>query len=92
MNAPSKPGIALQPNGAWKEIAEARVSKVNGVSLFAVVEDSEANGIRVQCVAQDWDAFANFQTSVLDDGAGHAEMVKIRPVDGFLGREDTYKL
>lgn len=92
MNIPSEAGSALQSITKWKEIAEASVGKVDGVSLFAVVEDKDANGIRVQCVAQDWDAFANFQASVLDSGTGHVEMVKIRPIDGFLGREDKHKL
>ncbi|CAE7032585.1 hypothetical protein P3342_006871 [Pyrenophora teres f. teres] len=87
MNSPSKSGSTLQSIGELKNIAETSISKDEGISLFAVVEDKDANSIRVQCVARNWDALANFQASVLDGSVGHVEMVNIRPIDGFLGRK-----
>ena len=92
MNVPSKPGSAPQPVEEWKDIAEISMSKAKGVSVFAVVEDKEGNSIRMQCVAQDWNAFADLQSSVLDGSLDRIETVKIRPIDGFLGREGGYKL
>ena len=92
MNAPLKPGSALQSVEEWKDIAEISMSKTKGVNVFSVVEDKEGNSIRMQCVAQDWNAFADLQSSVLDGSAGPIERVKIRPINGFLGREGGHKL
>ncbi|KAA8621490.1 hypothetical protein PtrSN002B_010992 [Pyrenophora tritici-repentis] len=95
LNYPSKSGSAIQSAGKWEEIAEISISKDQGISNLAVVEDKDANSIRVQCVARDWNAFADFQASVLDCSAGDVEMVKIKPIDGFLsrqGRHDMCKL
>ncbi|RMZ70747.1 Dimeric alpha-beta barrel [Pyrenophora seminiperda CCB06] len=93
MSFPSKLDGAFRSNGVWKkDTAETLITQAKGISFFAVVEDKDANSIRVQCVAEDWNSFASFQTSVLDDSAGHVETVKIRPIDGFLGREGRYKL
>lgn len=68
------------------------MKSVEGVSTFTVVEDHEANSTRVEAVLQSWDAFAEYQEFLIDGRQDGAVVVKIRPIDGFVGRESASKL
>jgi hypothetical protein len=67
---------------------------LRGLSFVAVVEDTETNGIWTEIIMDSWESYEAFEQS---DAASavmkEAESaVKIRPIGGFLGREDKSKL
>jgi hypothetical protein len=65
-----------------------------GLNFVAVVEDTETKGIRMEVIMDDWKSYEAFENS---DAASalvkrSESAVKIRPIAGFLGREDKSKL
>jgi len=78
--------------------AKSALSSKNGFSAYLVVEDKEANSVRAEYVLKSWndfEAFASKSKTHENHGAerkGPAEIIKIRAIDGFLGREDRSKL
>jgi hypothetical protein len=92
MNIPSKPELSTKDKERWREMSSIVMKSVKGVSAFTVVEDQEVNSMRVEAVLQSWDAFAEYQDFMIDGRQDGAVMVKIRPIDGFVGRESTSKL
>jgi hypothetical protein len=73
----------------WRGAADG----VKGLNFVAVVEDEETKGVRTEMILDGWRSYEAFET-----GAGQSvtkaanEAVKIRPIEGFLGREDKSKL
>jgi hypothetical protein len=93
MNMPSKPNAsATKEAEKWHELSQIVTKSVKGVNAFTVVEDRETNSTRVECVLNSWDAFAGYQEFMVDGRRDGAEVVKIRPIDGFVGRENSSKL
>jgi hypothetical protein len=73
-------------------MSEIVTKSVKGVAAFAVVEDRESNSTRVECVLQSWDALAEYTKFMIDGRRDAAEVVQVRPIDGFIGRESASKL
>lgn len=73
----------------WK----SAVGNVKGLNFVAVVEDKETKGVRMEMILDGWKSYESFES-----GAGTSvtkaanEAVKIRPIAGFLGREEISKL
>jgi hypothetical protein len=58
--------------------------------LAALVEDHETKGVRTEFILENWASFEAFEKSDMVKSA--ESTVKVRPVAGFLGREDKSKL
>lgn len=73
----------------WRGAAEG----ARGLNFVAVVEDKETKGVRTEMILDGWKSYEAFE-----NGAGKSvtkaadEAVKIRPIAGFLGRDDKSKL
>ncbi|RYF31188.1 MAG: hypothetical protein EOO38_31735 [Cytophagaceae bacterium] len=53
------------------------------------VEDAETKGVRAQYVFNTWEKYTAFEKSDAGRRVAEAqEKVRIRPIAGFLGRED----
>jgi hypothetical protein len=75
---------------AWKGAVES----AKGANFGMVVEDKETKGLRTELILDGWKSFEAFEKSeaartLLEASEG---AVKIRPIAGFLGREDKSKL
>jgi hypothetical protein len=92
MNIPSKSELSTKDKERWREMSSIVMNSVKGVSAFTVVEDQEANSTRVEAVLQSWDAFAEYQEFLIDGRQDGAVVVRLRPIDGFVGRENASKL
>ncbi|KAI4709858.1 hypothetical protein J4E89_005087 [Alternaria sp. Ai002NY15] len=93
LNIPSKPDTsAIKQAEKWSELSQIVMKSVKGVSSFTVVEDREAKSTRVESVLQSWDSFAAYQEFMVDGRRDGADLVKIRPIDGFVGRDSSSKL
>ncbi|KAL1798099.1 hypothetical protein ACET3X_002136 [Alternaria dauci] len=92
MNIPSKSELSTADTERWREMSSIVMESVKGVVAFTVVEDREANSTRVEAVLQSWDAFAQYQEFMIDGRKDGAGVVKVRPIDGFVGREGASKL
>lgn len=93
MNIPSKPDAsATQEAEKWSELSQIVMKSLKGVNSFTVVADREAKSTRVECVLQSWDSFAAYQEFMVDGRRDGADLVKIRPIDGFTGRDSMSKL
>lgn len=92
MKIPSRSNLSAKEVERWCELSLIIMKSVKGVAAFTVVEDREANSTRVECVLQSWDAFAEYQKFMIDGRRDAAEVVKVRPIDGFVGRDSSSKL
>ena len=92
MNIPSKSELSTKDKERWREMSSIVMNSVKGVSAFTVVKDQEANSTRVEAVLQSWDAFAEYQEFLIDGRQDGAVVVRLRPIDGFVGRENASKL
>jgi hypothetical protein len=92
MKIPSKSEHSAKNVERWCEMSEIVTKSVKGVAAFAVVEDRESNSTRVECVLQSWDALAEYTKFMIDGRRDAAEVVQVRPIDGFIGRESASKL
>ncbi|RII22888.1 hypothetical protein CUC08_Gglean013327 [Alternaria sp. MG1] len=92
MNIPSKSELSTKDKERWREMSSIVMNSVKGVSAFTVVKDQEANSTRVEAVLQSWDAFAEYQEFLIDGRQDGAVVVELRPIDGFVGRENASKL
>ncbi|KAG9193957.1 hypothetical protein G6011_03992 [Alternaria panax] len=92
MNIPSRSGLSTKDAGKWDEMSQIVMKSVNSIFIFTVVEDHEANSTRVEAVLQDWDAFTGYEEFMIEGRRDTAEVVKVRPIDGFVGRESASKL
>jgi hypothetical protein len=88
INIDSGAGTMAQGIERWKSVANTAMSSVEGLSVFNVAEDKEADSVRVECVLKDWDVFAELQKTVLNGKQSAMEIIKFRPIDGFVDRED----
>ncbi|KAI4676293.1 uncharacterized protein J4E88_007207 [Alternaria novae-zelandiae] len=93
MNIPSKPDASSTKEAEkWSELSQIVMKSVKGVNSFTVVADREAKSTRVECVLQSWDSFAAYQEFMVDGRRDGADVVKIRPIYGFTGRDSSSKL
>ncbi|KAH6523276.1 hypothetical protein HBI56_083950 [Parastagonospora nodorum] len=87
----SNPGIVLLHSTSTGADAWAKaVEDINELSFSAVVEDDETKGVRLELIFDSWSRYEAFEMSDAVKGAENA--TKIRPIAGFLGREDRSKL
>lgn len=93
-----KAGSTANVSGNWEDAAQEALSKGGDLNVFIVAEDKESNSIRAEYVLKSWDAFEHFASRSTShanfeaEKMGPTEVVKIRPIDGFIGREDKSKL
>lgn len=94
LSVPSNPVIVLLHSTSssadeWRSAAEGS----RGLNFIAAVEDNETKGMRAEMILDGWKSYEAFES-----GAGKSvtnaanEAVKIRPIAGFLGRDDKSKL
>jgi len=91
LSVSSNPGIVLLHStstgaDAWTKAVE----NINELSFGAVVEDTETKGVRLELIFGSWSSYEAFEKS--DAAKGAESATKIRPIAGFLGREDRSKL
>lgn len=75
---------------SWK----SAVDSAKGANFGAVVEDKDTKGVRTELILDGWSSYEAFEKSeaaktLLTDSES---AVKIRPIAGFLGREEKSKL
>lgn len=79
----------------WNDVAQTAIAKIKGFNVVTVAEDTEKNSVRAVYVLDSWEAFEQFHASGAGeknrehngkDRNGVAEAVKVRAVDGFIGR------
>jgi hypothetical protein len=92
MRIPTKSNLPAKEVEKWHELSQIVLKSINGVAAFTVVEDREADCTRVECVLQRSDAFAEYEKFMVDGRRDGAEVVQVRPIDGFVGRESSSKL
>ncbi|KAF1849224.1 uncharacterized protein K460DRAFT_415630 [Cucurbitaria berberidis CBS 394.84] len=100
VSSSSNPAIALANVGykagnvveEWGNVARTAIGGVKGFNLFMVVEDKDASSVRAVYVLDSWGAYKEFEQGSGVNKTGVAELVKIKAVDGFIGREDRSKL
>lgn len=92
LNVPSKPNESIKLRRDWEGFFGKAVSDLEGLGAILVSEDKEAKSIRIEGVLQDDDAFTEFQRVVTANKTDTVEMVRIRPVCGFVGRVAKSKL
>jgi hypothetical protein len=77
-----------------RALSEDASKSSKGLSVIAVVDDAETKGVRMEIIMDSWKSYGAFEqsdaASVVIRGTDSA--VKIRPIAGFLGREDKSKL
>lgn len=94
LSVSSNPVIVLL-NSASSSADEWRgaVEGARGLNLVAVVEDKETNSVRTEMILDGWRSYESFESGTGKSVANPAnEAVKIRPIAGYLGREDKSKL
>lgn len=98
VNTGYKSGSTTNALDGWKEAAKSALSSGTSFSAFTVVEDKENGSVRAEYVLKSWNDFETYASKSKDHGnngaerTGPAEIVKIRPIDGFIGREGRSKL
>jgi hypothetical protein len=92
MKIPLKSNLPAKKVGKWHELSQIVMKSVKGVAAFTVAEDREADSTRVECVLRDSDAFAEYEQFMIDGRRDGAEVIQVRPIDGFVGRESSSKL
>lgn len=98
VNTPCKVELKVDALEEWRGAAEEAFSSSTPMSVFMVVDDQETKSVRAEYVLRSWSAFEEFAKNMEDyrgygtGSIGSAELVKIRAIDGFIGREDKSKL
>lgn len=97
VNTPYQPDAAPQTLDWWKNTAKEISDNTKGFSSVIVVEDRESNSVREEYVLQSWgdfEAIAARYKSHDSDNASRVptDIVKVKAVAGFLGRDDKSKL
>lgn len=91
LSVSSNPGIVLLHSTSVRADAWAKaVGNINELNFGAVVEDTEIKGVRLELIFSGWSSYEAFEKS--DAAKGTESATKIRPIAGFLGREDRSKL
>jgi hypothetical protein len=86
--------VLLHTTTGGVDVCSEAIDNNAGLSAVLVVEDKETKGVRAQYVLSTWENYAAFEKSAAGRSitAEAQETVKIRPIAGFLGREDKSKL
>ncbi|EUC43459.1 hypothetical protein COCMIDRAFT_100727 [Bipolaris oryzae ATCC 44560] len=92
LNVTPKPNQSVTPKRDCESVFEKAVSNVKGLDAILVSEDKEGKSMRIEGVLQDDDAFTELQRVVAGNKTETVEMVRIRPVCGFVSREAKSKL
>lgn len=78
-----------------KSIAE-EMKKESGTKGFTVADDKEASCVRTMVVYESWEAAESVhkgkEANIERGGTSGQGAVRVRAVDGFLGREERGKL
>lgn len=82
--------VLLHSTSAGLDALRTATEKFKGLSFVAVVEDPEAHSVRIELILENWTSYEALEKSETVKSAESA--VKIRPIAGFLGREDKSKL
>ena len=85
----SNPAIVLLHTTA-SSLGDVWSTADDSAKSVTVVEDKETNGVRAEYVFDSWKSYDAFEKT--DAAKGAESVVKIRAIDGFLGREDKSKL
>lgn len=100
LNVDYKSGTTTHAVQGWREAGES-VKSIKGFNVWTVAEDKEASSVRAIYVGDSWESFDTFHKSGVaqrnqehngKDRTGVQGAVKIKVVDGFVGREDRSKL
>jgi hypothetical protein len=87
----SNPAIALlHTASAGVDACQKATKNAYGLKFGAVVEDNETKGLRTELIFDGWSSYEAFEKSNVTGNVDST--VKIRPIAGFLGREDRSKL
>jgi hypothetical protein len=87
----SEPAIVLLHSTSTRiESWRTATENVRGLSFAAVVEDRETKSLRTELILENWASYEAFEESDMVKSAESA--IRIRPIAGFLGREDRSKL
>jgi hypothetical protein len=89
----ANPAVVLlhTTSASQQDLRTAAHGGAKNLNSIVIVEDAGTNGVRAQYVLNDWKSYEAFEAA----GAVVKEaesVVKIRPINGFLGREDKSKL
>lgn len=90
----SNPVIVLlhSPSSSADEWRDA-AGGARGLNFVAVVEDMETQGVRAEMILDGWKSYEAFESGAGKSvTSGANEAIKIRPIAGFLGREEKSKL
>jgi hypothetical protein len=91
LSVSSEPAIVLlHSTSTGSDSWRLATDNIRGSSFAAVVEDSETKGVRTELILENWASYETFEKS--DMVKSTESTVKVRPIAGFLGREDRSKL
>jgi hypothetical protein len=91
LSVSSEPAIVLLHSTSTRiESWRTATENVRGLSFAAVVEDRETKSLRTELILENWASYEAFEESDMVKSAESA--IRIRPIAGFLGREDRSKL
>lgn len=90
VNTPYEGGPSNSDLDGWKSDVQEAFGSVKGLGSVIVAEDREGKSVRAEYVFKGWEEFESFAAKGKKHGGrgGEAEIVKIKGVDGFLGREE----
>ncbi|KAL6711390.1 hypothetical protein ACN47E_004324 [Coniothyrium glycines] len=96
VNTPYKTSVTKGVLAGWDGAVQDAFETAEGLRAVVVVDDKETQSVRAEYVFRNWEEWDNFAAkgNSHDEiaGKGPAEIVKIRAIDGFLGREGGSKL
>ncbi|KAH7355982.1 hypothetical protein BKA66DRAFT_515729 [Pyrenochaeta sp. MPI-SDFR-AT-0127] len=93
VNVGYKAGTTANALESWRNFTKSASSSVKELNLSIVVEDKETNSIRAEYVLDSWGAIEGFRYLASEENrTGEVDAVKIRVIDGYIGREDRSKL
>lgn len=97
-----KPGTLTHALGGWKDVVGYVRENEAATKGYTVCEDKEGNSVRTVEVYENWDflesvhvkneAIKRNQEQNGRDRTGVKGAVRVKAIDGFLGREERYKL
>jgi hypothetical protein len=92
----SNPAIVLlhTTSSSLENVRSAADRIAKEANSVVVVEDKETNGARAEYVFHSWKDYEDFEQTEAAKAVlkGVESVVRIRAIDGFLGRDDKSKL
>lgn len=92
----ANPAVVLlhTTSATQQEVRSAAHGGSKNLNCVIIVEDKETKGVRAQYVLKDWKSYDTFESAETAKtvAKGAESVVKIRPINGFLGREGKSKL